>query len=69
MDIGDWQELARLRSENHLWHRCMAEIVDALDPTTMSTQTRTLHETVVQSVAVLDHRLTRLGRRPVSTER
>jgi hypothetical protein len=70
MDIGDWQELARLRHENHAWHRCVAEIVDALyPPPGRSMQRGTLHDEIEQSIAVLNERLHRIGRRPVSAGR
>ena len=66
MDIGDWQELARLSYENHAWHRCIAEIVDAMYPPTPSMQRASLHAEVEQSITELNERMRHIGRRPVS---
>jgi hypothetical protein len=65
VDLGDWQELSRLRSENHAWHRCVAEIVDSTHRTDLSGSQ--LADSILRSVGALNTRLAALGRRKVST--
>jgi hypothetical protein len=69
MDIGDWQELSRLRYENHLWHRCIAQIVESIHPEPGQPRRLTVRESIEQSVAELNERLRHVGRRPVSAAR
>jgi hypothetical protein len=63
VDLGDWQELARLRFENHVWHRCIAEIVEAIE--VPGTTAEAITARIEQSVAALNDQLVRLHRRPV----
>ena len=67
MDLGDWQELARLRAENHYWHRCIREILDAVNKTAATTDS--IVQAVTSSVAALNEALGRLHRRPVVHQR
>lgn len=64
MDLGDWQELSRLRSENHAWHRCIETILEAIGKP--GATSRSIAEAVDRSVATLNDRLTQLHRRPVT---
>ena len=63
MDIGDWQELSRLRLENHLWHRCLDDIASAARNHQLTADA--LAQSIEQSVQALNERLQHLGRRPV----
>jgi hypothetical protein len=65
VDLGDWQELSRLRSENHAWHRCVDEIVESAHRTELSGAQ--LADTIVRCVGALNTRLAALGRRKVAT--
>jgi hypothetical protein len=67
MDLGDWQELARLRFENHVWHRCVSEILGAIE--TPGATTETIKSAVEHNVATLNDNLVRLHRRPVGPQR
>ena len=67
MDLGDWQELSRLRFENHVWHRCIDSILEATEQPGATPQS--IVEVVEQSVNVLDDRLRTLHRRPVRNQR
>jgi len=64
MDLGDWQELSRLRFENHAWHRCVAMILEALDKPGATSGSIT--EAVDQSIATLNELLVQSHRRPVT---
>ena len=64
MDFGDWQEMSRLRFENHAWHRCIDSVLQAVDrPGATSTS---MAEAVERSVNTLNERLLQLHRRPVT---
>ena len=67
MDLGDWQELSRLRFENHAWHRCVAEILDAVHrrSTTPASLTAAIHASVTE----LNAQLRTLHRPPVAAGR
>jgi hypothetical protein len=65
MDLGDWQELSRLRLENHVWHRCIDEIREAMEQPGGTSDT--LAAVVRSSVVVLNERLAALHRRPVTS--
>jgi len=67
MDLGDWQELSRLRAENHYWHRCIAEIMDALGKRAATTES--IVQAIRNSVATLNEGLARLHRRAVGPQR
>jgi hypothetical protein len=67
MDFGDWQELARLRAENHCWHRCIAEIMEAIRKPMATSQS--MVESISVSIASLNDALARLRRRPVTLQR
>lgn len=63
MDFGDWQEMSRLRFENHSWHRCIDAVLEEVDrPGATSTS---IAEAVKRSVNTLNERLLQLHRRPV----
>jgi hypothetical protein len=63
MDFGDWQELSRLRFENHAWHRCIDAILEGIArPGATSTS---IVEVVERSVSTLNERLAQTHRRPV----
>jgi hypothetical protein len=63
MDLGDWQELSRLRFENHAWHRCVGAIREAIArPGATSTS---IAVAVHDSVAALNARLEQVRRRTV----
>ena len=64
MDLGDWQELSRLRFENHAWHRCIATIVEALDKP--GATSGSIADAVDQSIATLNDLLAQGHRRPVA---
>ena len=64
MDFGDWQELSRLRFENHAWHRCIDAVLQAVDQ--RGATSTSIAEAVEQSVATLNERLIQLHRRPVT---
>jgi hypothetical protein len=65
VDFGDWQELSRLRFENHAWLSCIDAILHAVNqPGATSTS---IQETVDRSVTALNERLVQLHRRPVTT--
>lgn len=64
MDLGDWQELSRLRFENHAWHLCIDAILQVIDGPHPSTASIT--EAVDRSVNTLNDRLVRIRRRPIS---
>jgi hypothetical protein len=64
MDLGDWQELSRLRFENHAWHRCIAMILEALDKPGATSDS--IAEAVEQNIATLNDRLAQVHRRPVT---
>jgi hypothetical protein len=62
VDFGDWQEISRLRFENHAWHRCIEAVLQAVDqPGATSTS---IAEAVERGVNILNERLTQLHRRP-----
>jgi 6-phosphofructokinase len=63
MDISDWQELSRLRLENHLWHRCLDDIVSAARDHQLTSSE--LAHAIQASVGTLNGRLHNMGRRPV----
>ena len=63
MDLGDWQELSRLRAENHGWHRCVTEILAALDKPAATFDY--VVQAITSSVAALNDTLRRLHRHPV----
>jgi hypothetical protein len=63
MDLGDWQELSRLRYENHAWHRCVAEILEAVHR--RSTTAESLTAAIHASVTELNEQLATLHRPPV----
>jgi hypothetical protein len=63
MDLGDWQELSRLRFENHAWHRCVAEILEAIHR--KSTSPEALTAAIEASIGVLNEELRGLHRPPV----
>ena len=63
MDLGDWQELSRLRFENHIWHRCIDDIRDAMQRPAATSES--IAEVVERSVALLNERLVSVHRRPV----
>jgi hypothetical protein len=67
MDMGDWLEYSRLRGENHSWHRCVNEILDALDAPSATIDSIRL--AVSHSVDTLNGALGRLRRRPVPIQR
>jgi hypothetical protein len=67
VDFGDWQELSRLRSENHYWHRCILDILDALHKPSATTES--VVEAVTAGIARLNEALARLRRRPVTAQR
>ena len=63
MDLGDWQELSRLRAENHGWHRCVTDILTALDKPAATTES--IVQAITSSVSALNEALRRLHRHPV----
>jgi hypothetical protein len=63
MDLGDWQELSRLRFENHVWHRGMAAILETVERPGVTSNA--IIEAVERSVASLNDHLVRLHRRPL----
>jgi hypothetical protein len=67
MDLGDWQELARLRAENHYWHRCITDILEALEKPAATAES--IAQAIGSSVATLNEALGRLHRRPVVHQR
>jgi hypothetical protein len=66
MDFGDWQELSRLRFENHAWHRCITTIIEALDKP--GARADSIAQAVEQSVHVLNQDLVTCHRRPVASQ-
>ena len=64
MDLGDWQELARLRFENHVWHLCVTQILETVDQPGSTVEAITAR--ISSSVAALNEQLVRLHRRPVA---
>jgi hypothetical protein len=64
MDLGDWQELSRLRFENHLWHRWVAEILETMQRP--GARADSIADNVESSTAALNEQLVRLHRRPVT---
>jgi len=64
MDLGDWQELSRLRGENHLWHRCVDEIMEMTHASGVSGEQ--LAAAIENRVSVLNQRLAALHRRAVN---
>jgi len=64
VDLGDWQELARLRFENHVWHLCITQILDAVDAPSATSEA--ICARIEQSVTALNEQLVRLHRRPIS---
>jgi hypothetical protein len=64
MDIGDWQEFSRLRGENHHWHRCIAEILEAVQA--REATAGSIARAVERSVETLNEHLVRIRRRPLS---
>jgi hypothetical protein len=67
MDIGDWQEFSRLRGENHVWHRCITEILEAVQAPGASAES--IARAVERSVETLNQNLVRMRRRPVEFHR
>jgi hypothetical protein len=67
MDIGDWQEFSRLRGENHHWHRCIAEILEAVQAPGATAES--IAGAVERSVETLNQHLVRMRRRPVELYR
>jgi hypothetical protein len=65
VDLGDWQELSRLRFENHVWHRCVDEIHAAVERPGASAES--IAQAIEQSVAVLNRQLRTMHRRPVGS--
>jgi hypothetical protein len=64
VDFGDWQEMSRLRFENHAWHRCIDGVLQAVNqPGATSTS---IAEAVERSVNTLNERLLQLHRRPAT---
>jgi hypothetical protein len=63
MDLGDWQELSRVRVENHVWHRCTDDILEAVRAP--GATHATIAASVEQCVDRLNKRLVALHRRPV----
>ena len=66
MDLGDWQELSRLRFENHVWHRCVDSIMKAAEQPNATPQS--ISQGVEQSVKVLNDHLHTLHRGPVGSQ-
>jgi hypothetical protein len=64
VDFGDWQELSRLRFENHAWHRCIDAVLQAVDA--RGATSISIAEAVDHSVRTLNERLLQLHRRPAS---
>ena len=64
MDLGDWQELARLRFENHVWHLCITQILETVDAPGSTAEAITTR--INDSVTALNEQLVRLHRRPVA---
>jgi hypothetical protein len=64
MDLGDWQELSRLRFENHVWHRCLDDIREAMEQPGATSES--IAHAVRQSVDVLNDRLVSVHRRRVA---
>lgn len=67
MDIGDWQEFSRLRGENHHWHRCIDEILEAVQA--LGATPESIARAVERSVGTLNQHLVRMRRRPVELHR
>jgi len=67
MDIGDWQEFSRLRGENHVWHRCVGEILEAVQAPGATADS--IAAAVERSVTTLNQQLVRMRRRPVGIHR
>jgi hypothetical protein len=63
MDIGDWQELSRVRGENHAWHRCVDGILEAVRAPRATNAS--IRDAVEQNVTVLNQHLEALHRRTV----
>ena len=63
MDIGDWQEFSRLRGENHVWHRCIAEILETVQAPGATAES--IATAVERSVDTLNQHLVQMRRRPV----
>jgi hypothetical protein len=64
MDLGDWQELSRLRFENHAWHVCIDAIVEAIEQP--GATANSIAEAVDRNVTMLNERLQQTHRRPVA---
>jgi hypothetical protein len=65
VDLGDWQEMSRLRFENHAWHLCIDAVLQAVNkPGATSTS---IAEAVERSVDALNARLVQLHRGPATT--
>jgi hypothetical protein len=64
VDLGDWQELARLRFENHVWHLCITQILETVDAPGSTVEAIVTGINV--SVTALNEQLVRLHRRPVA---
>jgi hypothetical protein len=65
VDFGDWQELSRLRYENHAWHGCIEAVLRAVNQA--GATSTSIQETIDRSVEALNDRLVQLHRRPVTT--
>jgi hypothetical protein len=57
-EVGIWQELARLRTENHAWRECVEGIVQ--DVRLSSSSVDALRGSIRQRVANLGQRLARI---------
>jgi hypothetical protein len=64
VDLGDWQELSRLRFENHAWHHCIDAVLQAVNKPGATSSS--IAEAVELSVNTLNDRLLQLHRRPVT---
>lgn len=66
MDLGDWQELSRLRAENHAWHRCVDDLLETIRAPRATSAS--ISEAVERNVVLLNQHLERLRRRPVELQ-
>jgi hypothetical protein len=67
VDFGDWQELSRLRFENHAWHRCVDAVLQAVNQP--GATPASIAEAVQRSVDTLNERLMQLHRRAATLRR
>ena len=57
-EIGIWQELARLRTENHAWRECIQAILNDVDVHRSSTSA--LQDAIQQRIVGLGSRVARI---------